>query len=431
VPASALDYLFGLEQFGIKYDLDNIRALVAALDHPDRAYATIHIAGTNGKGSVTAMVDAMLRAAGHRTGRYTSPHLIELNERFVISGVPVTTERLQSAATALRRTVENLLAHGLLRGQPTFFEGTTAIALDLFRSAGVEVAVCEVGLGGRLDATNILQPLVTAITSIGFDHQRFLGTTIPEIAREKAGIIKPGIPVVLGRLPAEAVEAIVPVARERQAPLVIAGQRCVTEDEGVDADGRQQITLQTSSRHYGRVTLALAGRHQVGNAEVAVCVAEALDAAGLAVPIDAVRHGLADTRWPGRLERRRLPDGRDLLLDAAHNPEGAVALASFLAAERDPRVLVFGAMDDKDAGTMLSVLTPRARALVLTRANTPRSADPAALSAAVAGANVRCPVHVEPDLAAALALAWGLAPRVVVAGSIFLVGDVMKQLGQP
>ena len=179
MPGSALDYLFGLEQFGIKYDLDNIQALVAALDHPERAYRTVHIAGTNGKGSVTAMVDAMLRAAGHRTGRYTSPHLIAVNERFVVSGEPVTTTRLESAATLLRRTVDDLVAHGLLRGQPTFFEGTTAIALELFRDAGVEVAVCEVGLGGRLDATNILQPVVTAITSIGFDHQRLLGTTLP------------------------------------------------------------------------------------------------------------------------------------------------------------------------------------------------------------------------------------------------------------
>jgi dihydrofolate synthase / folylpolyglutamate synthase len=431
VPASALDYLFSLEQFGIKYDLDNIRALMAALDHPHLAYRTVHIAGTNGKGSVTAMVDAMLRAAGHRTGRYTSPHLIAVNERFVISGEPVTTERLESAAAVIRRTVDDLVTRGLLRGQPTFFEGTTALALDLFRSAGVEVGVCEVGLGGRLDATNILQPCVTAITSIGFDHQRFLGTTIPEIAREKAGIIKPGIPVVLGRLPAEAVEAIVPVARERQAPVVVAQQQCVTEDHGADADGRGRMTLRTAARDYGRVTLALAGQHQVGNAQVAVCIAETLDAAGLVVPSDAVRQGLAETRWPGRLERRRLTDGRDLLLDAAHNPEGAAALAAYLAAESEPRALVFAAMDDKEFGPMLSLLTPHARALVLTRALTPRSADPAVLSAAVAAMTVRCPVHVEPDLSAALALAWRLTPRIVVAGSIFLLGDVMKQLGQP
>jgi len=430
VPGSALDYLFGLEQFGIKYDLDNIRALVTALDHPDRAYQTVHIAGTNGKGSVTAFVDTMLRAAGYLTGRYTSPHLIAVNERFVISGEPVTTERLESAAALLRRTVDDLMARGQLRGQPTFFEGTTAIALELFRSAGVEMAVCEVGLGGRLDATNILQPCVTAITSIGFDHQRFLGTTIPEIAREKAGIIKAGIPVVLGRLPAEATDAILPIARERQAPVVVAEQQCVIEDERTDADGRCRMTLTTATRDYGTVKLALAGRHQVGNAQVAVCIAEALEAAGLIVPADAVREGLVNTHWPGRLERRRLTDGRDLLLDAAHNPEGATALAAFLIAESEPRALVFAAMDDKDAGAMLSLLAPHVSALVLTRATTRRSMDPAALADA-ARATARCPIHIEPDLSTALALAWRLTPRIVVAGSLFLVGDVMKRLGDP
>ena len=235
---------------------------------------------------------------------------------------------------------------------------------------------------------------------------------------------------MLGRLPAGAFEAIEPLARERQAPVVVAADRCVVDDEGADADGRSRITVRTGTRDYGRVTLALAGRHQVGNAQVAVCVAEALDAAGLVVPTGAVRQGLASTRWPGRLERRRWTDGREVLLDAAHNPEGAAALAAFLATEPEPRALVFAAMDDKDVGAMLSALAPQVGALVLTRAMTPRSTDPAVLSAA-AGLNVRCPVHVEPNLSAALALAWRLAPRIVVAGSIFLVGDVVKQLGQP
>ena len=179
-----LDYLSDLEQFGIKFGLDNIRALVEALGHPDRSFRVVHIAGTNGKGSVTAMVDAVLRAAGHRTGRYTSPHLVDLTERFAIDGRPVTADRLARAADTLRRIVDQLLASGRLRTQPTFFEATTAIALLLFGEAQVTLAVCEVGLGGRLDATNVLSPIVTAITSIGHDHQQYLGSTLAEIAAE-------------------------------------------------------------------------------------------------------------------------------------------------------------------------------------------------------------------------------------------------------
>ncbi len=193
-----LSYLFSLEQFGIKFGLENITAIVERLGRPDRAYHSVHVAGTNGKGSVTAMVDVALRAGGHRSGRYTSPHLIDLAERFVIDGRPVAAPDLVGAAADVRNAVEALRADGSLVVQPTFFEVTTAIALELFRRARVEIAVLEVGLGGRLDATNVVSPIATAITSIAFDHQLYLGSTLADIAYEKAGIVKPGVPVVVG-----------------------------------------------------------------------------------------------------------------------------------------------------------------------------------------------------------------------------------------
>src|SRR5262249_13574376 len=198
-----LAYLFSLEQFGIKFGLQNISAIVAERGHPERAFQSVHIAGTNGKGSVTAMVSAALHAAGHRTARYTSPHLVDLAERFVIDGAPVAHDAMLAAIGDVRSAVDELRSRGILEVQPTFFEVTTAVAFELFRRAGVEVAVLEVGLGGRLDATNVVTPLVTAITSIAFDHQTYLGNTLREIAAEKAGIIKPNIPVVLGPVETE------------------------------------------------------------------------------------------------------------------------------------------------------------------------------------------------------------------------------------
>src|SRR5256885_1854295 len=193
-----LSYLFSLEQFGIKFGLENIATIVAALGHPERAFRSVHVAGTNGKGSVTAMVDAALRAAGHRSARYTSPHLVDLCERFVIDGRPVSTGALAAAVSDVRDVIDRLHASGALDVHPTFFEVTTAVAFELFRRAEVTIAVLEVGLGGRLDATNVVSPIVTAITSIAFDHQKYLGTSLREIAIEKAGIIKPGVAVVLG-----------------------------------------------------------------------------------------------------------------------------------------------------------------------------------------------------------------------------------------
>ena len=405
-----LAWLFALEQFGIKFGLENISTMVARLGHPERAFRSVHVAGTNGKGSVTAMVDAALRAAGHRSARYTSPHLTDLSERFVIDGRAVTEAALTAAAGDVRDAIDGLRGDGGLTVQPTFFEVTTAIAFELFRRAGVDVAVLEVGLGGRLDATNVVAPpglVATAITSIAFDHQLYLGTTLRDIAVEKAGIVKPGVPVVVGPLPPEAAAAVDGVAASRGAPVIRASAD--------DCLG---------------MTVGLAGVHQRSNAAVALRLLQVLDARGIAVPAGAIAAGLARPEWPGRLEVRRLANGRELLLDAAHNPAGAAALASYLKAEGgEPRPLVFAAMGDKDVTGMFAALLPAVGRLIVTRASNARSADPESLAQQAREAAPALPIEVAVDLTAALDAAWRVDSRIVVAGSIFLLGDVIRTVG--
>jgi dihydrofolate synthase/folylpolyglutamate synthase len=423
-----LDYLFGLEQFGIKFGLENIRALVAALGHPERAFQSVHIAGTNGKGSVTAMVDAGLRAAGHRSGRFTSPHLIDLTERFAIDDCPVTQEALAAAIADLRGRVDSSIASGALRAQPTFFEATTALALELFRRAGVDVAVIEVGLGGRLDSTNVITPMATAITSIAFDHEAYLGHTLGAIATEKAGIIKRQVPVVVGRVPAEAESAIELIARDRGSDVVRAWDGVTVEPARHARGAPTRVRLRTPAHDYGEITISLRGTHQIGNAVVAVRLLELLDQRGVRVPADAIVRGLDTVTWPGRLDHRRLSHGREMLLDAAHNPAGAAMLAGYIADTFDEKPpLVFAAMRDKDAARMFEVLLPAVGALIVTRASTTRSADPETLAHHATAVAPGLRVLIEPDRADALAAAWKMSPRIVVAGSIFLLGDVLRE----
>jgi dihydrofolate synthase/folylpolyglutamate synthase len=388
-----------------------MQALVAELGHPEQTFQSVHVAGTNGKGSVVAMVDAALLSAGRRSARYTSPHLVDLSERFVIGGRPIDLALLEAAAADLREAVNRLLSRGQLQASPTFFEVTTAIAFELFRRARVDVAVCEVGLGGRLDATNVLAPAVTAITTIGLDHQEYLGRSLAEIAREKAGIIKRGVPVVVGRLAPEALNVVEEVARTLAAPVV-------------RAEGKAALIP------YGPVRLGLQGTHQVDNASVAVRVLEQLDRQGVAVPAAAVRAGVEQVVWPGRLEVRRLPDGREMLLDAAHNADGARALRDYLAS-RPPRPIVFAAMRDKDVAAMIETLAPVASAFVMTRASNARSSEPAVLAELARRADPRLTVAEEPTAGSALAHAWSLSREIVVAGSIFLLGDVINELKRP
>ncbi len=423
--------LLPLEQFGIKFGLENIRSIAAALGHPERAFRSVHVAGTNGKGSVTAMVDSALRAAGHAAARYTSPHLTDLAERFVINGQRVDHGSLRAAVADVLAAVDRLHADGTLSALPTFFEVTTAVAFELFRRAAIELAVCEVGLGGRLDATNILEPAAATITSIGFDHEQYLGHTLMSIAAEKAGIIKPGVPVVVGPMSRDALAEIDQIARDRDAPVIHAYHGTDVVLLEPSGSHMNRFRVRTPVRNYGEVRLALAGGHQVHNAIVAIRLLEILEAQGVAIGEAAIIEGLARVVWPARLELRRLTDGREILLDAAHNPDGAEALASFLRANQlEHPPLVFGAMQDKNIPAMLAALAPAVSTFIFTRASNARAADPDELADQAGRVAPQVPRSVAPRPAEALAAAWRLSPRIVAAGSIFLLGDVIKELGE-
>ena len=423
----ALEYLLSLEKFGIKFGLANIATLTAALGDPQTHFKSILIAGTNGKGSVTAMTDCALRASGLVVGRYTSPHLIKLEERFAIGGTPVDTATVVELVERMRRLIDGLLAKGSLESPPTFFEVTTAIAFEMFRRAHVDVAVLEVGLGGRLDSTNIVQPIAAAITSIDFDHEQYLGNTLAAIAAEKAGVIRRDIPVVVGPVPAEARTVILSMCQ-------LAGADFVEADAGVrlestNDDGRTSMRLTTPTRDYGWVRLGLRGDHQVPNAVVAVRLLEELQAQ-LPVTAAAITAGIRDVVWPGRLQMLEVPGGRRVLLDAAHNPAGAWALASYLKREfPEPLPIVFGALRDKDVTLMLKTLLPAASTLVMTQPATPRAYSAEELAAIARTLSPAAKIDVEPDPARALERAWTYCPVICAAGSIFLVGNILALIG--
>ncbi len=420
-----LERLFALEQFGIKLGLDNIRAILEALGHPQSAYRSIHIAGTNGKGSVAAMVERGLRAAGQKTGRYTSPHLDSIEERVAIDGKPVARPTFEAVTEHVLDVVDKMLESGSLTVQPTFFEVSTAVAFDIFKREGVDVAVVEVGLGGRYDATNVLTPTVTAITSIAFDHERHLGHTLAEIAFEKAGIAKRGVPLVLGRLPREAAARISTVAREVEAPLF-------------DAHAT------TTDRRYPPLTLALPGRHQLENAAVAVAILERWSVLVSHVSTEAIVTGLTQCEWPGRLEWLRVPfDAQgnapygELLIDAAHNPAGAEALASYLQDTGSrPLAFVFAAMADKDLTNMIGPLRPVASTFLATSVPHARARNADVLAAELRRL-VSVPVEACTSPVAAVTRAFQLAHpsvggggrrRAVACGSIYMIGPLRARL---
>ena len=423
----ALQYLLTLEKFGIKFGLANIQTLAAALGHPQKHFKSILIAGTNGKGSVTAMTDCALRASGLKVARYTSPHLVRLEERFAIDGAAVDTAVLVGLIEEMRSLIDDLIAKGSLESPPTFFEVTTAIAFELFRRAKVDVAVLEVGLGGRLDSTNVVDPIAAAITSIDFDHEQYLGNTLAAIAAEKAGVIRRGIPVVVGPVPPEARDVLVSMCEMAEASFIEAdaGVRI----ESASEDGRTSMRLTTAMRDYGWIQLGLRGDHQVPNALVAVRLLEELER-NLPITPAAITTGIRDVRWAGRLQMIEVPGGRRVLLDAAHNPAGAWALASYLKREfPEPLPIVFGALRDKDVSLMLKALLPAASTIVMTEPVTPRAHSAEELAAIARKLSPAAKIAIEPDPARALERAWTHCPVVCAAGSIFLVGNLLASIG--
>jgi dihydrofolate synthase/folylpolyglutamate synthase len=413
--------LFSLEQIGIKLGLDQIRALVSALGRPDRSFTSIIVAGTNGKGSVTAMVERGLRAAGIRTGRFTSPHLVRLEERFAVDGVPLSSSQLDVIAERV------LAASTALPAPPSFFEATTAIALEAFRDARVDVAVLEVGLGGRLDATNIVDSVAEVITMIDFDHQQYLGHTLDAIAREKAGVIKPGSVVVLGENP----PVVEQVMRETASSI---GARLIRAWTDIDCavemrDGHARMTLTTPQEAYPPVTLSLAGRHQVQNAVTAVRALEAMpERIGRSIGGDAIVRALEDAEWPARLETK-IAGGITLLIDGAHNPAGARALAVHVRETFGRRVpMVVGVMRDKDVESMLRTLAGAASVLFCTAPRSTRAATPSELATMARLVDPALEVFAIDDPLEAVRRASARGTPVVVAGSLYLAGQVRDEL---
>jgi dihydrofolate synthase/folylpolyglutamate synthase len=412
----------GNEVHGIHLGLHRIAAMMEAFDNPHERYPVLHIAGTNGKGSVAAMSESILRAAGWKTGLYTSPHLERLQERIRVRGRDITAQKFAAVAERVLSKEEEMVAHRALDIRLTFFEFLTACAFLHFAEERVDVAVIEVGLGGRLDATNIVRPRACIITGISYDHQDLLGWTLEKIAREKAGIIKARTPIISGCRAPEAQRVIRTRARRLVAPL--------TE---IDRDFHVQVTaergpfstinLQTPRRVLRRLTLALAGSHQVRNAAMAVAGVEALE--NLAVTGAHIRRGLARTRWKGRLDEYRAT--RRTLLDGAHNPEGAQALRDYLMRYKKGEIhLVLGALQDKDVGEIGRLLFPRAQSIHLTPVANSRTADPATIAARHPRFRGRIQLH--PDAGTALRAAWkACAPSglVVVTGSLYLVGELL------
>jgi dihydrofolate synthase/folylpolyglutamate synthase len=407
----SVEYLYALgnEIKSAKFGLEGITLLLDALDNPQYAFRVVHVAGTNGKGSTCAMIEAALRNAGYRTGLFTSPHLVEPTERIQIAGRQVTRDQFTAAFAEVHEAAEQLAAAGVLEHHTTYFETVTAMAFVLFRQLNVEVAAVEVGLGGRLDATNTVRPELCVITPIDFDHERFLGNSIESIAGEKAGILKPGVPAVFARQRPEADAVLDARANELQAPVIRTRDLTVT-DMNIDAYGSE---FAVDGAH---VRCPLAGRHQVENALAAFAALR-----HLGVPPD-----FSNTAWPARLER--IQTAPEIVLDGAHNPAGARSLAAHLRefyADRDVWI-VFGAMRDKAVEEITDVLFPLAHELVLTAPAQARALRPEALEAAVDHPRIR----IAPTAREALDIARSAPPTtaVFITGSLYLAGEIRALL---
>lgn len=419
----------GHEGRSLKWDLKNVRAVLERLAHPERTFASVHIAGTNGKGSVAAMVASILRAAGYRAGLYTSPHLVRINERIGVNGRAITDDDFARAFNAVAGSIEALLAENLLPNHPSYFECLTAMALWHFARVGVEIAVLEVGMGGRLDATNVVTPEVAVITPIDFDHERYLGHSIAQIAAEKAGILKPGVPVVHAAEHPRARQVVAAQAAAVGAPVVDVESDYRAEQVRTSDFGRYEWLLRTADGFALTLAPRLRGAFQMGNALLAVAAARQLAARGWAISAPAMAEGIATTRWRGRMELvRREPL---VFLDGAHNPAGARQVLRFWEEHLSGRRLhlVYGTLRDKAVGEVAELLFPAAARVVVTESASPRAASSERLARLARTFNPN--VAVEPVPARALARGLDAARReevVFVTGSLCLVGDCQQAL---
>ncbi len=451
-----------------KFDLAHMRVLLAVLHHPERTFPSVLIAGTNGKGSTAATLASILQASGLKTALYTSPHLVRINERIRINHHPIDDDAFAALHAEVDRISEKLIAEGALPWHPSFFEMMTAIAFLQFSRERVDIAVLEVGMGGRLDATNVVEPLVSVITDISLDHQKFLGNTIAEIAREKAGIIRPGGPVVtlpqqpeandvIGNAILEldargisAVQYVPPVSPASTQYLVPGTQTEVPRSEPRDARAEKKATAPSISQPRYRYPLLvmgkqilvetpLVGRHQLRNIALAIAAAEEMAKQGMGkdakpgITPGTIERGLRDVHWPGRFQvvppRHGWPE---IVLDVAHNPAGVWALRSALSEQYEERrlIFVFGVLRDKAIAEMAEILFPLAKRVLATRPENPRSASPGEIQKAAQRTSTEIDTAV--DVSDALQRVRHLADPgtvIVITGSIYLVGEAMRVLG--
>jgi dihydrofolate synthase/folylpolyglutamate synthase len=447
-----------------KFDLAHMHVLLGAMNHPERTFPGVLIAGTNGKGSTAATLASILRASGLRTGLYTSPHLVRINERIRVNGEEIGDDDFAGLHGGVDRVAERLVEQGELPWHPSFFEMMTAIAFAHFARERVEIAALEVGMGGRLDATNVVEPLVSVIADISLDHQKFLGNTVGDIAREKVGIIRPGGVVVtlpqqpeannvigntilaLGARGVSAVQYVPPVSPGSADYRALSTEKSwARSPTPLTAEGAEKDAEKGNPRFFYRypvqvmgtqvrVESPLVGRHQLRNVALAIATAEELSKQGFTgITAGTIERGIRETRWPGRFQAVVAHAGwPEMVLDVAHNPAGAWALRSALSEHYDsrPLVFVFGAMRDKAISEMTEILFPLADRVIATRPGNPRSASPEEIQQAA----IRTGTEVEPvaEVAAALERARdGAGPNtvVVVTGSIYLVGEAMSLLG--
>ena len=410
----SLDYLYGLQRFGIKLGLENIRTLLERCGHPERGYGIIHVAGTNGKGSVSAALAAILQHAGYRTGLYTSPHLHSFTERIRVDGDAIVGDEVARLTILLRSLAEGVPA--------TFFEFTTAMALLHFQQRQVDFAILEVGMGGRLDATNPVNPRLCVITPICFDHAEHLGDSLAAIAREKGGIIKEKIPVIVGRQEPEALEVLMEEARSRHSSLFLCG-RDFSPAGGPDGFDFHGMGLELSGLRPG-----LLGAHQQENLSLALAAAAVLRRQGACIPGAALREGIERVRWPGRLEW--WGGRREVLIDGAHNEGGARVLAAYLSSLPITGVRwVAGIKGIRPIRDILGPLLPHVSALYCTRPPVEESVDPELLAEHGAAAGVPAEAYETPEAALAAALRDRRRDEIVlVAGSLFLAAAAREFL---
>jgi dihydrofolate synthase/folylpolyglutamate synthase len=409
-------YSLGNEIRTVKLGLETIDKVLEALGHPELGARFVHVAGTNGKGSTCAMIESALRAGGVRTGLYTSPHLVGPVERIRIGGTPVTQEEFSFAFDRVHQAAERLLAAGEIEHHPTYFETVTAMGFLLFKEKDAERTVLEVGLGGRLDATNVVAPELCVITPIDYDHETWLGRTVEAIAAEKAGILKPLIPVVIARQREDAEAVLLERARELGCAVIRAADHEVRCESRIDGTRMWMDGLE--------IECPLRGRHQAMNIATAVLALRKLGVAD-----ERILKGIGEVRWPGRLEQ--VADRPAILLDGAHNPAGVRALASYIGEHyRNRRVwLIFGTMRDKSAGEIADTLFPLAEELILTAPDNPRALDPESLRELSGHPRAR----TAKNLGEAIDSVRGEAAEedvIFISGSLFLVGEARALLVQ-